>query len=147
MLTSIFSLPACAPCSFLFYFCAVLCLILHRNCLLHGTGAEFMLFESYRLKGSTAMKYLVFTIHRFLMQKGVYSAASLRRRTGFVDQSQGMFERTLSPTEGSLRLCLLWEVQGDLRSLPSCLSQWQKRIGYSAGSANIAGLEPAQRWL
>jgi len=53
------------------------------------------------------MKYLGFIIHCFLMQKGVYSDASLWRRTGFVDPSQGTFERTVSPTESSLRLRLL----------------------------------------
>lgn len=40
------------------------------------------------------MKYLVFTIHCFLMQKRAYSDASLLwRRMRSVDQSEGMFEK------------------------------------------------------
>lgn len=53
----------------LFYFTSVLCFSLHTNCLLHGTGAEFLFTESYTLKVSPAIKYLVFAIHCFLMQK------------------------------------------------------------------------------
>lgn len=43
----------------------------------------------------------------------------------------------VSPAESSLRLCQFWQVHADLHSLPSCLLQWQKCMGYRTGRADI----------
>lgn len=69
------------------------------------------------------------------------------REQGLSTSLKVCLKRTVSPTESSLRRCLLWQARGDLHSLPSCSPQWQKHVRYSAGRSNIAGCEPAQLWL
>lgn len=127
----------------LFYSISVVCFSLHMNCLLHGTGAEFMFTESYNFKVSPGMKYLFFTIHCFLMQKeGTQmfrcSPSEENRACGLV--SKCIYNGLLVQLTTHLN-CACFDRQGDLHSLPSCLPQWQKHIGYSSGRADIAGHE------
>lgn len=127
----------------LFYSISVLCFSSHVNCLLHGAGAEFMFTASYNFKVSPAMKYLVFNIYCFLMQKKCTqmfrcSPSEENRACGLVPKCICNEQLVQLRTHLS---CACFDRQEDLHSLPSCLPWWQKHIGYSSGRADIAGHE------